>query len=73
MSRHYLDHNATAPIRPEVIAKVADVMALDGNSLSVHEEGRRAHKILEDAREQVRGRVSTILDTWREGATPLDI
>ena len=27
----------------------------------------------DDAREQVRGRVSTILDTWREGATPLDI
>lgn len=27
----------------------------------------------DDAREQVHGRVSTILDTWREGATPLDI
>ena len=58
MKRYYLDHNATAPIRPEVIAKVAEVMALDGNSLSVHEEGRRAHKILEDAREQVRALVN---------------
>lgn len=58
MARYYLDHNATAPIRPEVIAKVAEVMALDGNSLSVHEEGRRAHKILEDAREQVRALVN---------------
>ncbi|MCK5750819.1 MAG: aminotransferase class V-fold PLP-dependent enzyme, partial [Oricola sp.] len=58
MTRAYLDHNATAPIRPEVIAKVAEVMALDGNSLSVHEEGRRAHKILEDAREQVRALVN---------------
>ena len=58
MARYYLDHNATAPIRPEVIAKVAEVMALDGNSLSVHEEGRRAHKMLEDAREQVRALVN---------------
>lgn len=58
MTRHYLDHNATAPVRPEAIAKVAEVMALDGNSLSVHQEGRRARKILEDAREQVRALVN---------------
>ncbi len=58
MTRHYLDHNATAPIRPEVIDIVAETMRHDGNSLSVHEEGRRAHKILEDAREQVRALVN---------------
>lgn len=58
MTRHYLDHNATAPIRPEVIELVAETMRHDGNSLSVHEEGRRAHKILEDAREQVRSLVN---------------
>lgn len=54
MKRHYLDHNATAPVRPEVIEAVASAMAMDGNPLSVHEEGRRAHKIVEDAREEIR-------------------
>ena len=54
MTRHYLDHNATAPVRPEVVEAVANAMALDGNALSVHAEGRAAHKVLEDAREQVR-------------------
>ncbi len=58
MIRHYLDHNATAPLRPEVIDLIAETMRHDGNSLSVHEEGRRAHKILEDAREQVRSLVN---------------
>lgn len=54
MKRRYLDHNATAPVRPEVIDVVAQAMALDGNAMSVHAEGRAAHKVLEDAREQVR-------------------
>lgn len=58
MTRHYLDHNATAPVRPEVIEAVAEAMARDGNALSVHEEGRRAHKALEDAREKVRALVN---------------
>ncbi len=54
MTRHYLDHNATAPVRAEVIEAVASAMAMDGNALSVHEEGRRAHKLVEDAREEIR-------------------
>lgn len=58
MTRHYLDHNATAPIRPEVIETVCDAMAHDGNSLSVHEEGRQARKIVEDAREILRALVN---------------
>ncbi len=56
--RHYLDHNATAPVRPEVIEAVAEAMALDGNSMSVHEEGRKARKLVEDAREAVRALVN---------------
>lgn len=56
--RYYLDHNATAPIRPEVIEAVTATMAQDGNSLSVHEEGRRARKIVEDAREALRSLVN---------------
>ncbi len=58
MSRHYLDHNATAPVRPEVIEAVAEAMARDGNALSVHEEGRRARKTVEDARAAVRALVN---------------
>jgi len=56
--RHYLDHNATAPVRPEVINAVADAMGRDGNALSVHEEGRKARKALEEAREAVRALVN---------------
>ncbi len=58
MKRFYLDHNATAPVRPEVADAVADAMRFDGNSLSVHEEGRRARKIVEDAREALRALVN---------------
>ena len=52
-SRTYLDHNATAPLRPE--ARVAMLAALDvvGNASSVHTEGRRARALVEDAREHV--------------------
>lgn len=52
--RHYLDHNATAPIRAEVIEAVTAAMTQDGNTLSVHEEGRHARKIIEDARATIR-------------------
>lgn len=58
MTRHYLDHNATSPVRPEVVDIVAETMRLDGNNSSVHEEGRRASKIIEDAREKVRALVN---------------
>ena len=54
MTRRYLDHNATAPVRPEVIEAVAEAMGRDGNALSVHAEGRAAHALVESAREQVR-------------------
>lgn len=54
MIRHYLDHNATAPVRPDVIETVTAAMSADGNALSAHAEGRAAHKVLEEAREQVR-------------------
>lgn len=58
MRRYYLDHNATAPVRPEVIDAVANAMARDGNALSVHEEGRKARKALDEAREAVRALVN---------------
>ena len=54
MIRHYLDHNATAPARPEVIDAVARAMAATGNASSVHAEGRAAHALVEEGREAVR-------------------
>ncbi|MCJ2012389.1 cysteine desulfurase, partial [Methylobacterium sp. J-076] len=38
--RAYLDHNATAPVRPAVAEAVARALALPGNPSSVHAEGR---------------------------------
>jgi cysteine desulfurase len=52
-SRTYLDHNATAPMRPEVAEAVARALALPGNPSSVHAEGRAARAAVERAREQV--------------------
>ena len=49
----YLDYNATAPIRPQVIQTVAEHMAVVGNASSVHGSGRRARGVIETARKQV--------------------
>ncbi len=49
----YLDFNATAPAKPAVVDKVAEVMTAGGNASSVHAHGRAAHGLLERAREQV--------------------
>jgi cysteine desulfurase len=56
MPRLYLDANATEPMRPEVIAAMAEAMALPGNPSSVHAEGRAARRILEEAREAIAAR-----------------
>jgi cysteine desulfurase len=52
MTRSYLDHNATSPLRPE--ARSAMIAALDcpGNASSIHREGRAARAIVEEAREK---------------------
>lgn len=49
----YLDYNASAPARPEVIEVVRTVMERPGNASSVHTRGRAAHKAVEDAREKI--------------------
>ena len=54
MIRCYLDHNATAPVRPEVVEQVTRVMTMTGNASSVHAEGRAVHGLIEEAREAVR-------------------
>ncbi|WP_375461624.1 cysteine desulfurase family protein [uncultured Enterovirga sp.] len=52
VARSYLDHNATAPMRPEVVAACLDAFRV-GNPSSVHDEGRRARSRIDAARAKV--------------------
>jgi cysteine desulfurase len=60
----YLDWNATAPLRPEAAAAVAEALGRCGNPSSVHRFGREARRALETARTQVAALV---------GAAPAEI
>lgn len=53
MSRVYLDHNATSPLRPQARAAMLAALDLLGNPSSVHSEGRAAKALLEDARASI--------------------
>ena len=53
MSRVYLDHNATTPLRAEARAAMHAAMDVIGNPSSVHAEGRAAKMLIERARAQV--------------------
>jgi len=53
---HYLDANATEPLRPEARDAIAAALAVTGNPSSVHGAGRAARRIMEDARESVAAR-----------------
>jgi cysteine desulfurase len=46
----YLDYNATAPLRPEVVQVMAEVLSRPSNPSSIHKFGREAKKIVEDTR-----------------------
>ena len=48
--RVYLDWNATTPLRPEARAAMEAAWDLCGNPSSVHAEGRKARRLIEDAR-----------------------
>ena len=49
-----LDHNATTPVLPEVAAAMAECYAQGhANPASQHQAGRRARRVLEDAREAI--------------------
>ena len=52
MSRIYLDHAATSPLRPEAMAAMEEGFAIWANPSSPHAEGRKARAALEDARER---------------------
>ncbi len=50
---HYLDHNATSPIRPEAQAALIHALSVGGNASSVHARGRAARALIEEAKEKV--------------------
>lgn len=54
----YLDYNATAPVRQEVIEVMADVLSDPSNPSSIHRYGRKARKRLDDARNIIASAVS---------------
>ena len=67
MDSIYLDHNATTPMRPEVVETVARAMAENyANPASQHQPGQRARRVLEDARE----RIAEILGANLSGTAP---
>src|SRR5437867_4915858 len=50
----YFDHNASTPVRPEVVDAMRDALeTLHGNPSSAHRDGQRARAAIERAREQV--------------------
>lgn len=60
----YLDHAATTPMPPEVLAAYTSALGLVGNPSSIHTQGQQAKRMLEDARAAVATSV---------GATPIDV
>jgi cysteine desulfurase len=50
---HYIDHNATSPLRPESLLAVTNALAIGGNPSSVHGAGRAARAVMEEARDKV--------------------
>jgi cysteine desulfurase len=50
---HYLDHNATSPVRPEAQAALVSALALGGNASSIHARGRAARALIEEAKEKI--------------------
>ncbi|MFM9876828.1 MAG: cysteine desulfurase family protein [Rhodoglobus sp.] len=60
----YLDHAATTPMPPEVIAAYAAALSVVGNPSSIHTQGQTAKRMLEEAREAVAAAV---------GAEPIEV
>lgn len=51
--RAYLDHNASAPLRPAARAAMVDALDMAANPSSVHAEGRAVRQAIETARRDV--------------------
>ena len=66
----YLDHNATAVVRPEARAAMAHALEHVGNPSSIHAAGRTARALLETAREQVAALIAAPVSTMARAARP---
>ncbi|MET0977931.1 MAG: cysteine desulfurase family protein [Paeniglutamicibacter terrestris] len=53
MSPTYLDHAATTPMSGAALSAMTHELAQTGNPSSLHGAGRRAHRVMEEAREQL--------------------
>jgi cysteine desulfurase len=53
MTRVYLDHNATTPLRSEARAAMVAALDMTGNASAVHGDGRAARRLIEEARASV--------------------
>jgi cysteine desulfurase len=51
--RVYLDHNATSPLKESARQAMLSALMLGGNASSIHDEGRKAHALLDDARDAI--------------------
>lgn len=60
----YLDHAATTPMSPDVLAAYVSALAVVGNPSSIHSQGQDARRMLEEARETVASLV---------GADPIEV
>ncbi|MEU3271592.1 cysteine desulfurase family protein [Saccharomonospora sp. NPDC006951] len=49
----YLDHAATTPMLPSAVAAMSEALSSVGNASSLHSSGRRARRVVEEARETV--------------------
>jgi cysteine desulfurase len=67
----YLDHAATTPMLPEVLADYMAALGLVGNPSSIHSQGQAARAALEGAREQVAASVGAdaVEVTFTSGGT----
>jgi cysteine desulfurase len=60
LERIYLDHAATTPMHPDVLAEMVKVMEAEfGNPSSIHHFGREARKILDDTRDELAKSIGT--------------
>jgi cysteine desulfurase len=59
----YLDHAATTPMLPEVLAAMTGQLGRVGNASSLHASGRAARRAAEQAREPLGARPSEVLFT----------
>lgn len=62
MTLIYLDHNATTPLDPLVRAEMNESLAVFGNPSSLHQAGRAARELIEQARDRVASLLSARAD-----------